>query len=100
MQAIVTAIYPAAGENNDVPCIVFRDVSFDAAEKAFAQVIVEHFRGRALFRHGAYAAWGVADPTGRPTLRIASINSFGRPQSELKKIVVTLTAIAAIAHTG
>jgi len=38
--------------------------------------------------------------TGRPTLMIASKNIDGRPHSELKKIVVTLTAIAAIAQTG
>ena len=37
---------------------------------------------------------------GRPTLRIASMNNAGLPQRELKKIAVTLTAIAAIAQTG
>lgn len=35
-----------------------------------------------------------------PTLGTASKNSLGRPQSELKKIAVTLTAIATIAQTG
>ena len=50
---------------------------------------------------GNHAAAGCgASPTGRPTLRIASMNSRGRPHNELKKIAVTLTAIATIAHTG
>ena len=37
---------------------------------------------------------------GRPTFTIASMNSRGRPQSELAKIVVTLAAMATIAQTG
>ena len=37
---------------------------------------------------------------GLPTLRIAWKNRDGWPHSELKKIVVTLTAMATIAHTG
>ncbi len=36
----------------------------------------------------------------RPTLRTASKNRRGRPRSELKKIAVTLIAIAAIAQIG
>lgn len=35
-----------------------------------------------------------------PTLKIAWKNSDGWPHSELKKMVVTLTAMAAIAQTG
>ncbi len=41
-----------------------------------------------------------AAATGRPTLRIASKKSRGRPHNELQKMAVTLTAIATIAQTG
>lgn len=48
----------------------------------------------------AQAACTGAGTTGRPTLRIASKKRRGLPYKELKKIAVTLTAIATIAHTG
>ena len=47
----------------------------------------------------AEAATG-APSTGRPTLITALTNSPGRPHKELRKIAVTLVAIAAIAQTG
>ncbi len=48
-----------------------------------------------------YAGVGlVAAGTGRPTLMMASKKSCGRSQRELKKIAVTLTAIATMAQTG
>ncbi|HKK01709.1 MAG TPA: hypothetical protein VJ955_06035 [Desulfuromonadales bacterium] len=37
---------------------------------------------------------------GLPTLMIAPKNRAGLPQSELKKIIVTLAAIAAMPKTG
>src|SRR5260370_29071482 len=43
--------------------------------------------------------WCDATATGRPTLRIASKKSLGLSHSELKKIAVTLTAIATLSHT-
>jgi hypothetical protein len=46
------------------------------------------------------ATCGALSAGARPTLRIALINSDGRPHSELTKIAVTLTAIATIAQTG
>jgi hypothetical protein len=46
------------------------------------------------------AGCGALSAGARPTLRMALTNSNGRPHSELKKIAVTLTAIATIAQTG
>ena len=49
--------------------------------------------------HGAAAA-SVGAGTPRPTLMMASKKSEGRPHSELTKMVVTLRAMATMAHTG
>ena len=47
-----------------------------------------------------HARTALAVAGGLPTLEIASMNSNGRPHSELTKIAVTLTAMAVMAHTG
>ncbi len=67
----------------------------------------EVLAGVGLARRGAprsQAATGSSSDGGdgapRPTLMMASKKSAGRPHSELTKMLVTLSAMATIAHTG
>ena len=62
-------------------------------------VIVSH-RGQHHLLEDIHTRTALAVAGGLPTLEIASMNSNGRPHSELKKIAVTLTAMAVMAHTG
>jgi hypothetical protein len=73
-----------AGEQEHQPATLHRQFSFS----------------RSRSPAGYATAGSLAAGTGRPTLAMAPTRRSSRPHSELTKMVLTLAAMATMAHTG